>query len=77
MQKNSNSFSMGDAMQMANSPAGKQLLAMLQSQDPQVLQQAMAKAKAGDYQAAKQMLEQITKNERAQKLIHQMEQQHG
>ena len=77
MQKNSNSFSMQDAMQMANSPAGKQLLALLQNQDPHVLQQAMAKAKAGDYQAAKQMLEQIAKNEQAQKLIRQMEEQHG
>ena len=77
MQKNSNSFSMSDAMKMAGSPAGKQLLAMLQNQDPQALQQAMAKAKAGDYQAARQMLEQLTKNEQARKLIQQMEQQHG
>ena len=49
MQKKTDEFSMDRVMQLAKSPAGQQLLAMLQQKDPQALQQAAMQASQGDY----------------------------
>lgn len=56
MEKNSRNFSMQEAMKLANSEAGKKFLASLQQADPQLLQSAMAHIRAGDYEAARQLL---------------------
>lgn len=61
-----------EAMRLAQTPAGRQLIQMLQgSSDPQ-LQKAMASAASGDYNAAKQALSAILSNPDAQKLLQQM-----
>lgn len=66
-----------EAMRLAQSPAGKQLIQMLQgSGDPQ-LQKAMASAASGDYAGAKQALSAILSNPEAQKLLRQMGGNHG
>ena len=56
VEKNSDNFSMNQAIQFANSPAGKKLLAALQKADPSALQSAARAASSGDVNAAKAAL---------------------
>ena len=49
MQKNSDNFSMQEAMRLASSPAGQQLLTLLKQADPATLQKAMQQASSGYY----------------------------
>ena len=72
MQKKSDNFSMQDAMQIANSAAGKQLMAMLQQSDPDALRKAMEQASKGDYTQAKQALEPLLASEEIKKLMKQL-----
>lgn len=72
MQKNSDNFSMQDAMRMANSPAGKQLLALLQQSDPDALRKAKAQAAAGDYSQISQILAPLLESEDVKKLLKQL-----
>ena len=53
MQKNSQDFSMQEALRLAKSPAGQQLLAMLRSADSSKVDQAAAEASAGDFAKAR------------------------
>ena len=69
MQKNSHDFSMENIMQLAQSPAGQQLIAMLQKGDPAALQQAIDRAKAGDYSTAGQTLREMLSSAEAQALM--------
>lgn len=66
-----------EAMRLAQTPAGRQLLQMLQSSNDPQLQNAMASAASGDYSAAKQALSAILSNPEAQKLLRQMGGNHG
>ena len=59
MQKNSQDFSMQEALRLAKSPAGQQLLAMLRSADSSKLDQAAAEASAGDFAKASKTLNQL------------------
>lgn len=56
MEKNSQNFSVQEAMRLANSEAGQKFLAALRQADPKLLQNAMAHIRAGDYEAARQLL---------------------
>ena len=69
MQKNSHDFSMENIMQLAQSPAGRQLMALLQQGDPDTLQQAIDRAKAGDYENAGQTLRSMLSSSEAQALL--------
>lgn len=73
MQKNSQDFSMQDAIRAAQSEAGQQLLALLQQSDPQTLQKAMAHAAAGDLMQAKEALEALMSSPEAKKLAKKLE----
>lgn len=78
MQKNCENFSMQDALRMAQSPAGQQLLAMLRSGDSGQLQQVMDLAKSGDMANASTALQTMLSSTQAQQLLKQMEEQnHG
>lgn len=66
-----------EAMRMANSPAGQQLLQLLQQQNAQGLQNAMDSAAGGDYSGAKKMLAQLLNDPQAKKLLEQMGGIHG
>ena len=78
MQKNCENFSMQDALRMAQSPAGQQLLAMLRSGDSGQLQQVMDLAKAGDLANASASLQSMLSSKQAQQLLKQMEEtEHG
>lgn len=72
MQKNSQDFSMEEVLRLAESPAGQQLLAMLQSADSTQLQQAMQQATAGEYTQAGQTLQSILSSPEAQQLLKQL-----
>ena len=66
-----------EAMRMAQTPAGKQLIQMLRSSGDPNLQKAMSSAASGDYSGAKQALSAILNSPEAQKLLQQMGGNHG
>lgn len=72
MQKKTDEFSMDRVMQLAKSPAGQQLLAMLQQKDSQALQQAAMQASQGDYKTAGQTLSAVLSSPEAQKLMKEL-----
>ena len=72
MQKNSDNFSMQEAMRLAKSDAGQQLLAMLQAQNSDSLKQAMSQASKGEYDKLKQTLAPLLASAEAQKLLAQL-----
>ena len=61
-------------MKLAQSPAGQQLIAMLQHSGGDALQSAMNKASAGDYSQAKKLLSLLT-DPKARALLKQLEEQ--
>ena len=72
MQKNSQDFSMEEVMRLAKSPAGQQLLAMLQQPDGAQLQQAAQQASMGEYSQAGQTLQTLLSTPEAQKLLKEL-----
>lgn len=72
MQQNSGNFSMQDAMQLAKTPAGQQLLEMIKKADSAKLQQAFNKFRTGDAEGAKNALSDILNDPKARQLIEQM-----
>ena len=69
MQKKSQEFSMDEIMRLAKSPAGQQLIAMLQQEDSTKLQQAVTQAQTGNLSQAGQTLSNILSSPEAQQLI--------
>lgn len=72
MQKKSQDFSMEEIMRLAKSPAGQQLIAMLQQQNSDKLEQAVSQAKTGDYAQASQTLSTMLSSSEAQKLLKEL-----
>jgi len=66
-------YDMSQLLQLAQSPAGQQLLALLQKKGGVALQSAVAQASQGNYDQAKQMLSSLLATPEAQKLLKQME----
>ena len=60
-------------MQLAQSPAGRQLIAMLQQRGGSELQDAIAMASAGNYTQARQTISALLANDQAQSLLKQLE----
>ena len=78
MQKNSDNFSLQEAMQLARSETGQQLLAFLQSQNRDALQLAMDQAAKGNYTQVKQTMSALLDDPRARALLEELRrQQHG
>ncbi len=69
MQKNPQNFDMQRAMQLAKSPAGQQLLNLLQQGDKNQLNQAKSQANNGDYAAALATVKQMLSTEEGQALL--------
>ena len=65
------------AMRMAQSPQGQQLIRMLQASGGDQLQKALSGANSGDYEAVKKALSGILSDPEAQKLLRQMGGNHG
>ena len=72
MQKNSQDFSMQEALRLAKSPAGQQLLALLQQSNSQQLQQAADLAAAGNLDAASSALSSLTNDPKIRELLKQL-----
>ena len=72
MQKNSQDFSMEDAAQLAQTPAGQRLLSILRSADPQLLQQIADQASAGNYEDANQNLRKLLSSPEARKILNSL-----
>ena len=66
-----------EAMRIAQSDAGRQLLKMLQQSGGQELNQAVARAAAGDYSSATALLQQLVQDPRAKKLLEEMGGKYG
>ncbi len=61
-----------EAMRLAQTPAGQQLIQMLQQSGGSDLQQAMDKAAAGDMTQARQAMTAMLANPQIKKLLEQM-----
>ena len=72
MQKNSQDFSMQEALRLANSPAGQQLLAMLRSTDSDRLEKAAAEVSAGNYTDAGKTIRQLLSSPEIRKFLDDM-----
>lgn len=77
MQKNSGNFSIEEAMRLAKSPAGQQLISHLQEQDPDRVNKAMAEASGGNYAEAKQILSALLKDKNVQNFMKQFGERDG
>ncbi len=66
-----------NALRMAQSPAGQQLLQLLRQSGGQELDQAMNQALSGDYRSAKTILNSLLNNPQAMELMKQMGGNHG
>ena len=73
----SNQEAIREAMRMAQSPAGQQLLQILRSTGGPQLEQAMNKALSGDLHSAKNLLNTLMQDPRAMELMKQMGGNHG
>ena len=72
MQKNSQNFSMQEAMRLANSDAGQKLLAILKDSDSTMLQQAMDQASAGNYENMQKSLSSLLSSPQVQALLKEL-----
>lgn len=72
MEKNYQDFSMQEAMRLASSPAGRQLLALLRQSDSAQLNQAMSQAAAGDYSEVQKTMSSMLSSPEAQALLKQL-----
>lgn len=72
MQTDPNNFSMQDALRLANTPAGKQLISLLQQSDTGALRNAMEQASSGNYDQAKKALGPLLRSPEIQKLLEQL-----
>lgn len=72
MQKNSEKFSVQDAMRLADTPAGQELLNLLRRGDSSELQQAAQMASEGNYAQAQQLLSGLLQDPEVQRLLSKM-----
>ena len=72
MQKKFKDFSQDDISRLVTSPAGQQLMALLQQQDPKLLQQAARQAKNGQTEQAKNTLQQLLSSPEVTRLLQQL-----
>lgn len=70
MQKNSQNFDLQEAMRLANSPAGQQLLAILR--DAGKLEQAGQQARTGNYAQALAGIQDILSSPQGKKLLKEL-----
>ena len=69
---NSQNLPLQDAMRLAATPKGQQLLRQLQEQHGPLLQSAMQQAQSGDYEQVKQMLSGLLNSPEGKALLDQL-----
>lgn len=72
MQKNSDDFSMQEAMRLAQSESGQALLALLKQKNGAELQQAMSQAAAGNFDQVSKTMASLLSSPEAQALLKQL-----
>ena len=72
MKKDTLNFSSEEAMRLANTPAGQQLIAMLKKTNGAALQNAIQQASAGNMEQVKQTFEPLLASPEIQKLLQQL-----
>lgn len=65
-------FDIQQAMRLANSDTGRQLLTLLQATQGDALQGAMDQAAAGNYDQLKKTVQQLLSNDQARQLVEKM-----
>lgn len=68
MEKNSQNFSMEDAMELARSPAGRQLFGLLQTKNPD----AISEAASGNYEKLQKDLSNLLSDPEILRLLKQL-----
>lgn len=66
-------YDMSELKRLAQSPAGRQLMELLQKNGGKELQGAVSQASAGNFDQAKQMLSSLLGSSEVQRLLKQME----
>ena len=69
MQKNSDNFSIQEALKLASTPSGQELIAALRQNDMGQIQKAAELANAGDYTQAQRMLSNLLQDPNIQSLL--------
>ena len=72
MGKQNQNFSMDEVMQLLKSPAGQQLINLLQNTNDPALQKAKQFSENGNMSAARDALQHMAANEEIQKLLSQL-----
>ena len=72
-----NEHAIQEAMRIAKSSTGQQLLRMLQNGNQENLNRAMEAAAGGNYDQAKAILEQMLSNPKAKELLSKLGDPHG
>ena len=72
MQSNPKNFSPEDAIKLAKTPEGQQLIEMLKKTNTAAIQNAMKQASAGNMDKVRQTLESLLNTPEIQKLLHQL-----
>lgn len=72
MEKNFDNRALQEAMRIARTSAGQQLMDQLQKTDPEAVQKAMALASAGDFSKIGSTLAPLMASEEVQKLLKQL-----
>ncbi len=73
MQKNFGDFSSRDILRLAQSPAGQQLMQLLQSDHGQVMQSMQKNAEAGQMEQVRASLAALMKDPQAMALLQQLQ----
>jgi hypothetical protein len=77
MEKKYDGFSMQEAMHLAQSDAGQQLLQLLRSNHGDAARSALEKAQNGDIAQAKQALQAFLADPQAQELLRRLKEGHN
>ncbi len=73
MQSQPDKKAIQEALRLANSPAGQQLLKVLNSQRGEIMEKARQQAQQGDLEQAKATLSQVLQSPQVQQLLKEME----
>lgn len=77
MEKKYDGFSMQEAMHLAQSDAGQQLLQLLRSNHGDAARSALEKAQSGDIAQARQALQAFLADPQAQELLRRLKEGHN
>ncbi len=78
MKKNSENFSMQEIMRLASSPAGRQLMQLLQTDHTEAVDAVMQNAQTGQMEQAQQSLRAFLTDPKARALLQKLQEEyHG